>query len=509
MRTVQLAVAAVAMGIVVIASAMPAAADTDHAVRVSQGDPFATCTADSGSGTNYPGTVVEPMIAVDPARPDQEIGVFQQDRWSNGASKGLMAVYSTDGGQHFSRTTLPFSSCAPGGLPYGRASDPWVSFGPDGTAYASGLNTDFAANASGIAAATSYDGGRTWRHATQLIVDISNEFVDDKNSVTADPLRVGTAYQVWDRLDFGPNGDGSKLTGPALMSTTHDDGRTWGAPTVIVDTAANQQTIGNIIVADRRTGVLYDFFDLITYTDPTGNTVLSAVESMARSVDGGRTWSKPTPVATDSSGVDTDPNTGAALRTGALPSVAIDPEHGTLYLAYEGTDFTGGTYDQIQLVHSTDGGRTWSAPVRVNGAPHAEAFTPTVAVNRFGTVAVSYYDLRALPKGDTTTLPTIPWLAVSAAGGESFSDEQQLAPAFDMLKAPVAGGYFLGDYQGLASDGIAFHSLFVTTTGTPGTIATAAFAETVFGDPRPNNATALAPADLQPHSHRAPPVIRP
>jgi len=386
---------------------------------------------------------------------------------------------------------------------YSRASDPWVSFGPDGTAYASGLGLDFARNATGVEAATSYDGGRTWKHVTDLIDDPSAEFGDDKNSVTADPVRAGTAYQVWDRLDFGPNGDGSKFTGPAMLAVTHDFGRTWGQPKVMVDTALNQQTIGNIIVGDPRTGRLYDFFDLITFTDPSATTVLSADESVVHSDDGGRTWSSPTTVAPDTSTFDADPNNGDVLRTGGgLPSAAVDPRTGELYLAVEGTDFTAGAYDQVQLVHSTDGGRTWSRPVRVNGAPQAEAFTPAVAVNADGVVAVTYYDIRTLQSGNTTSLPTSTWLATSPRGGGQFT-ERQIAAPFDLLAAPFAGGFFLGDYEGLSASGDDFRALFVAANSgrpaDPTDVFTGSFQPVPVGT-SPGPASALTgPAAATPH----------
>jgi hypothetical protein len=36
--------------------------------------------------------------------------------------------------------------------------------------------------------------------------------------------------------------------------------------------------------------------------------------------------------------------------------------------------------------------------------------------------------------------------------------------AFDLRLAPVVGGYFLGDYEGLAASGGVFYPLFVMTT---------------------------------------------
>ncbi|HEY4024102.1 MAG TPA: sialidase family protein [Pseudonocardiaceae bacterium] len=451
------------------------AAPADRQVnQVTTGDPYANCTIGAETGTNFPGTLVEPSVSVNPLSHDQFIGLFQQDRWSDGGARGIGEVYANGGGQHVREAAMPFSSCAPGGLSYERASDPWVSFGPDGTAYADALNFDDQGARNGVGAAVSHDGGRTWQHVTELIADTKAEFGDDKNSITADPLRVGTAYAVWDRLDTGPNA--ATFTGPGFLSVTHDFGRTWSPARVVVPTAQNEQTIGNLIVVDRRTGVLYDVYTDITFTDATGNTPTSSTYKIEHSTDGGRTWSAPSTVATDTSVADIDPNTGAALRTGAgLASVAIDPNNGTLYTAYEGTDFTNGKYNQAQLVHSTDGGRTWSAPTRVNGAPQAEAFTPIVAVDSFGTVALTYYDLRDLPAGDTTTLPTTTWLTTASGPNSAFGGERQLGPVFDLLRAPNAGGFFLGDYEGLAGHGAAVQPLFVGTTGSSGPASTAGF----------------------------------
>jgi hypothetical protein len=428
--------------------------------QVSHGDPYAACTI-GGTPTSvlYPGAEVEPNLAVDPAHPAHIVGMWQQDRWNDGGAHGIGVTFSTDGGRSFTEGTLPASRCAPGGVNYERASDPWVSIGPDGTVYASALSFDGTTPRNTVTAAVSYDGGRSWRHPTELIKDTTLQFFNDKNSVTADPRRPGTAYQVWDRVDGGPAGN-QFVTGPAMLSVTHDFGRTWSTPRVIVPTGLREQTIGNVIVADPRTGTLYDVYERTVLV----NGVFSGSFAMVRSTDGGRTWSAPVTIAQDTSVQDVDPNTGAPLRTGGgLPSAAIDPVTGQLYMAYEGTDLTGGGYDQIQLTTSTDGGRHWSAPARVNGAPSSPAYTPSIAVSRSGQVAVTYYDIRTLRPGNTTTLPTSTWLTVSPRGGTHFDRERRIAPVFDFLAAPDAGGAFLGDYEGLVATGDGFRALFVTT----------------------------------------------
>src|SRR5206468_12907023 len=135
---------------------------------------------------------VEPWLAVNPTNPSNLIGVWQQDRWSNGGAHGLVAGFSFDGGLTWRQTPLPFSACA-NGLGYERASDPWVSIGPDGTAYAVSISFNQSNNNNAVAAAVSRDGGVTWTNLSVIIADNAPnfQFFNDKESVTADPATSG------------------------------------------------------------------------------------------------------------------------------------------------------------------------------------------------------------------------------------------------------------------------------------------------------------------------------
>ncbi|MGW5396706.1 hypothetical protein [Streptomyces sp. NPDC003952] len=111
------AVTAAAALLVAVAGATHAAADRNPdgtpLVKVSHGDPYAHCTvgAISPESVVYPGTEVEPSLSVDPRDPKRVVTVYQQDRWNDGAARGLAASWSTDG-HTFHRSTLPFSLCA-------------------------------------------------------------------------------------------------------------------------------------------------------------------------------------------------------------------------------------------------------------------------------------------------------------------------------------------------------------------------------------------------------------
>ena len=100
--------------------------------------------------------------------------------------------------------------------------------------------------------------------------------------------------------------------------------------------------------------------------------------------------------------------------------------------------------------------------MRVNRPTGHAAFNPSVAVRDDGTVGVTYDDLRNLTT-QTSTLPTDYWLTTSADHGATFGTEQHLAGPFDMLTAPYAEGFFLGDYQGLVASGNAFRPFFAAT----------------------------------------------
>jgi hypothetical protein len=55
------------------------------------------------------------------------------------------------------------------------------------------------------------------------------------------------------------------------------------------------------------------------------------------------------------------------------------------------------------------------------------------------------------------------WLAISEDGGATWT-ETPLGEPFDMRTAPVADGYFVGDYEGLVASGESFIPLLSAAT---------------------------------------------
>lgn len=465
-------------------------------VRVSGGSPFDSCGLEPagpdpifGTGVLFPGSEVEPFVDVNPSDEENLIAVWQQDRWSNGAARGNVAGVTSDGGATWQIVPFPGVTVCTGGE-FDRASDPWVSFGPDGTAYAMHLVTDadplpgrpggFGRN--GMMVQTSLDGGITWSVPVLIAEETRGAGLHDKNSITADPTRTGYAYAVWDFLDLpvgaainpdrGLFGGGLGFKGAALISRTTDGGATWSKPKTLYNPGGVNQTIGNQIVV-LPDGTLVDFFvEILNFRNDDLDGQFDLNLALKRSTDAGKTWlpqARPIRFAEIADTLVIDPDTGLPHRTAEIiPDVAVDPSTGNLHAVWQDARFTGKS--AVAYAQSSDGGFTWTAPVKINKTPSSgdgneQAFIPAVHVNGDGTIGVTYYDFRN--NDGTSGTDTDLWLVHCHSGCSDPAnwDESHVAGSFDAQAAPFARGYFLGDYVGLTSDGSDFLSVATLTGG--------------------------------------------
>ncbi len=440
--------------------------------RPSTVSPFPGLTLASGASpfdpscsktSSYPGSAVEPFVAIDPRDPRHLIGVWQQDRFADGGANGLATGITFDGGATWTQTAARFSLCSGGA--YERASDPWVSIAPDGTAHQIALAFNRSKPGQAILASRSLDGGRTWRDPIVLQQETDSDLGLDKETITADPHDARSVYAVWDRLTGQTDPTSPLGTGPAWFARSTDGGATWEPARSIYDPGADAQTIGNQIVV-MPDGALVNLLSVVTQnSSPAPKTAVAVL----RSTDKGASWSSaPVTVAQAEFVGVFDPKTQQAVRSGdVVPAVAVDAASGALYAVWEDARFSSGARDGIALSRSMDGGLTWSAPSQVNLANGAQAFTPAVAVSQRGKLGVTYYDLRNDDPKDAAHLLATAWLATSADGGVNFHEEA-LAPPFDLRTAPFAQGYFVGDYQGLVHAGESFLPFFSLTNATDG-----------------------------------------
>ena len=85
-----------------------------------------------------------------------------------------------------------------------------------------------------------------------------------------------------------------------------------------------------------------------------------------------------------------------------------------------------------------------------------QAFTPSISVKSNGIVVVSYVDFRNDTGAAGQELADYWAVSCKAECGSvgSWKDEIRLTPAsFNIVDAPFAGGYFLGDHSGRAAVG--------------------------------------------------------
>jgi hypothetical protein len=484
-------VAAAALGAGVFAASASAAAGTLVRVPDNPLGGSATCASlvaqqEALGSKNFPDAEVEPYIAVDPTNPNHLITTVQQDRWNDGGSNGLTNAVSTDGGATWTlATTQPAFSICEGATSgsagdFNRATDPWVSISSDGK-IAYSIADAFNANGPGFGGASSIivsrstDGGVDWQAPVTARLDTSFTVLNDKESVTADPVKPTTAYAVWDRL-VSPSTNANPTAflvtpafrGPAMFSKTTDGGLTWSTGRPIFDPGEKNQTIGNQIVVPKAgpaAGQLIDGFDMILNKGGKGNNQRQAnLATIIRSTDGGTSWSGPTVAAAEQPAAVFI--NGTRLRTSdELPEFAAGPE-GNLYAVWQDRRFSPTGHSKIAFTMSTDGGATWSTPIRVDSSVgDSPAFVPQVTTRSDGTVAVQYYDL----ENATTSQPDltdqfIVSCSSNCSSSSSWSGETRLSTtgSFSILNAPttVSGAGFLGDYDGLVPTSTNFGSAF-------------------------------------------------
>jgi hypothetical protein len=413
------------------APAQRAGATTRFSGRITDVQPIAADTAPSINGAE-PDTETEPDVAIDPGNPSVITGGAQQGRYVDGGSADPGYSTSHDGGRTWIHANLPGLTEAVGGT-FQRASDIAIAFGPDGSDYAQTIPFDQTDARSAVAVQRSVNGGVTFGAPVLVVNDNNIDIFNDKNWIAVDTSRRspyhGRIYTVWSRFIT----TGSVTHSPGAVSWSDDHGRTWSKLRFTGPATEDTEGLLPLIAADGTITVVYD--QTIGGQD---------YETAQTSYDGGAVWTKPVNIAEFlGAGVP-------GMRTGGLPSAAIDPATGRIYVVWQDTRFNSAGLNDIVLAESSDHGRTWSAPRAVSPARAGlDRFTPAVAAVD-GKVYVSYRTRAADGTAPTVTEDLI----VSDDGGSAFGPERQIGPATVLTYAAVADTTttaFLGDYMGLAA----------------------------------------------------------
>lgn len=372
-----------------------------------------------------PGYFTEPGIAVNPRSPEQVVAVFQDN---------AHASYSFNGGRDWQAATgvEPPNYRVSGDVSvtydvHGHAIICYMAFDKLGTFNYWAHNS----SRSGLFVRRSLDGGKTWEADHIPIIEHSNEPgqpFEDKPYIVADNgtgPHAGNMYVGWTRWTLTDS--------EILLSRSTDGGKSWSKPVEIDDHPGLPRDDN---------GALEGFAGAVA-PDSTLYAVWSTGEGivLTTSHDGGRTFSRPRLI------LHTAPIMFAIQtleRANGFPQIAVDPKTGRLYVTW--SDYRNGDLD-VFCAASSDKGKTWSQPVRVNNDPvhnGAEQFFQWLAVDPTdGTINVVFYDRRGDPQGRRQIVV----LARSSDQGRSFANYAWTDNAFE------AGGVFFGDYSGLAAYG--------------------------------------------------------
>ena len=525
-----------------------ASAADDAIVPISGLSPYppgVDCNVTPQTGTVWRNNETEPYMDVDFGRPDRMAAIVHQDRWSNGSAQSTATFYSDDGGETWNLADTPITRCSDGlqsgPESFDRASDPWLTVTPgelDGDDdddddsgaifHQMNLMTDRLPPFTGelrsaYSMLRSTDGGKTWSDA--IVVSNRTEFepgapFNDKNTMTADPIKKRFVYGTWQLLrDVLPDDD-SAIPIQLFFSDTFfirssDKGRSWEPARAIykirndVDLLAaagidpevtpvlGAQNIGHQIVV-LPDGRLVNVSRASFLT--TGPNFFERV--IIRSFDNGKTWeqkAKIIPSTTVGGFVALDGElqaaTGGAISNttrsaGSIPDIAVNRTNGHMYVVWQDVDPTL-SFIGVFMSVSKDGGDTWSPQITVGGGdPSADggisfAQLPAVHVADDGTVGVIFFDDRndvacpdlsltneenpecftLLPDGSVKAGPfDHDWFFKTFdADLNLLSEERVTLESFDLRQAPIARGYFPGDYVNCSSTDNDFVCAFTRT----------------------------------------------
>ncbi|MEO0896921.1 MAG: sialidase family protein [Bacteroidota bacterium] len=287
-----------------------------------------------------------------------------------------------------------------------------------------------------IVCQVSKDGGKTWSDGSYMGLLPPKD--QDKEWAVAHPKK-NRIYASWTQFDKYDSKESQDVTN-ILFSYSKDKGKSW-APAVRIN-----ELSGNCLDDD---GTVEG---AVPSVGPKGEIyvawALNEKIYFDKSTDGGKTWLDKDIVAATQPGGWTI-NIPGLNRSNGMPVTAVDlskgPHRGTVYINW--ADQRNGEDDtDIFLAKSTDGGMTWSNPLRVNNdAAGKHQFLTWMSVDpKTGKIYIVFYDRRD-HEGEETDV----YLAWSDDGGANFTNVKISEKPF----TPTVGTFF-GDYNDIdAFDG--------------------------------------------------------
>jgi hypothetical protein len=367
------------------------------------------------------GSPEEVTIAINPLNPD-----------ILAAGANISSFYrSTNGGTNWTESQMVSNNLGVWG-------DPVVLFDSLGNLYYAHLSNPI----SGwwidrIVVQKSTNNGQTWNDGVGIYQGIQPQ-AQDKEWLAVDhtqsPYR-GTIYATWTEFDdYGSSSpsDSSRIR----FSKSTNQGITWSNAVVISDRS------GDCIDSDNTDE------GAVPCVGPNGEIYVSWAGPLGlvfdKSTNGGQTWGTDVIVSSMPGGWDFA--VSGIYRCNGLPITMCDisssPYRGYIYVVWS-DQRNGATNTDIFMAKSTNGGSTWSAPIKVNddNTTRHQFFVWSSIDPSTGHLWFVFYDRR-----NTTGAATDVFVAKSADGGTTFENFKVSETSF----TPDAGTFF-GDYTNIAA----------------------------------------------------------
>jgi hypothetical protein len=383
------------------------------------------------------GNQSEAFVAVNPRNPAQVFVVSNEVDLPPGS--GMMASFSADGGVTWNPRLIGDGT---DGLPVA-FSDPWAAWDEFGNLFFSYLGQPFAPNFTlPLTIAMSTDGGRTFTKQAQF----TNVF--DHPEITVGNGSVFVTYATATATGIAIAVQGAQVTGTGQVGQFNSflvpgsDNENFG------DVAVGPN--GEVMVAMQSslvsTGSGPDNILVSTNLAPFSGGVFSNVRfGDAAHINVGNNRFVPP-----------SPHRGVTANIGLAWDRSNGPHRGRAYLIYSDAFDDATPTLNVFLRHSDDGGKTWSAPVRVDDDPtNRTKFFPKMAVDQStGILAIAWYDAR----NDATDLRTDIFTTVSLDGGLSFLPNVKVTTGQSNVQVlPGNGANDYGDYIGLSFANNQYH----------------------------------------------------
>jgi hypothetical protein len=351
------------------------------------------------------------------------VSVFQTGRFQDGGAAAIGWATSTNGGLNWRAGLLPgVTSFSPLPGPSPRASDPVVAYDAEHATWLAAsliVSPDF----SGLWLNRSAD-GITWSQpvvASQISVEglaYDKEWLSCDNGPSS-PFR-GSCYLVF--TDFPAN--------QLSLQASHDGGATW-SPAVAVDASAGVEVVGALPLAQPNGSLT------VVYDAATGVYA-------SHSTDGGATF----PTRVGIAPVNAHPIRG--VRAPSLPAATVDAS-GRIFVVWGDCSLRASCAGNDIVLTSSADGVTWTPLSRVRGTGF-ENFVPGIAADpqvpgRLAVVSYVRVSDNCAPNACTFGVA----VTRSSDGGRTWSAPQRLdAQPMQYGWLAEAGGAFLGDYVGIA-----------------------------------------------------------